>query len=215
MVVCHVPHRVGQGRVRAAAVEVVGVAEGEGAVDVLGGREDRVAGAPGAGAAGGRGVDEAWVRQGLVGVAEVESGGGGGAEVRVEVAAQVLLDDEEKARETGEGAVVEGVVEKGFAAGADRGELLEAAEACGAAGREDDEGEGGGGGGHGWFLQGGSELALPARCLRRRQDTRRFRYTAARRGVTCSEISRPASISARRSSQVFWRFNHSCGVVPK
>ena len=59
--------------------------------------EDRVAGAPGAGAAGGRVVDQTGVRQGLVCVAEVESGGGGGAEVRVEVGAQVLLDDEEEA----------------------------------------------------------------------------------------------------------------------
>ena len=91
------PHRVGQCRVGAAAVEVVGVAEGEGAVDVLGGGKDRVAGAPGAGAVGGRGVDEAGVCEGLVGVAEVESGGGGGAEVGVEVVAQVLLDDEEEA----------------------------------------------------------------------------------------------------------------------
>ena len=30
-----------------------------------------------------------------------------------------------------------------------------------------------------------------------------FAYTTAYRGVTCSEILRPASISARRSSQVF------------
>ena len=34
-------------------------------------------------------------------------------------------------------------------------------------------------------------------------------------GVTHSAISRPASISARRSSQVFCRFSHSCGVIPK
>ena len=33
--------------------------------------------------------------------------------------------------------------------------------------------------------------------------------------VTCLAISRPASISVRRSSQVFWRFSQSCGVVPK
>ena len=44
---------------------------------------------------------------------------------------------------------------------------------------------------------------------------RRLFYTNARRGVTCSAISRLASISARRSSQVFCRFSQSCGVVPK
>ena len=43
----------------------------------------------------------------------------------------------------------------------------------------------------------------------------RLLYTTACRGVTCSAISRPASISVRRSSQVFCRFNQSCGVVPK
>ena len=96
-VVCRASHRVGQGGVGAAAVEVVGVAEGEGAVDVLGSGEDRVAGAPGAGAVGGRVVDEAGVREGLVCVAEVESGGGGGVEVGVEIGLQALLDDEEEA----------------------------------------------------------------------------------------------------------------------
>ena len=64
---------------------------------MLGPGEDRVAGAPGADAAGGRVVDEAGVREGLVRVAEVESGGGGGVEVGVEVGLQVLLDDEEEA----------------------------------------------------------------------------------------------------------------------
>ena len=43
----------------------------------------------------------------------------------------------------------------------------------------------------------------------------RLLYTTARRGVTRCAISRPASISVRRSSQVFCRFNQSCGDVPK
>ena len=46
---------------------------------------------------GGGCVDEAGVREGLVCVAEVESGGGGGAEVGVEIGLQVFLDDEEEA----------------------------------------------------------------------------------------------------------------------
>ena len=64
---------------------------------MLGGGEDRVTGAPGAGAVGGRRVDQAGVREGLIRVAEVEAGGGGGAEVGVEVGLQVLLDDEQEA----------------------------------------------------------------------------------------------------------------------
>ena len=64
------------------------------------------------------------------------------AKMLVEVRAQRLLDDEEEAREAGQGGIVEGVVEEGLAARADGRELLEAAEPRGAAGREDDEGEG-------------------------------------------------------------------------
>ena len=42
-----------------------------------------------------------------------------------------------------------------------------------------------------------------------------LRYVTVSRGVTHLSISRPALISALRSSHVFCRFSHSCGVVPK
>ncbi len=42
-----------------------------------------------------------------------------------------------------------------------------------------------------------------------------LRYAADWRGETRSAISGPFSISARRSSQVFCRFSHRFGVVPK
>ena len=46
-------------------------------------------------------------------------------------------------------------------------------------------------------------------------DSSRLLYTTTCRDVTCSAISRLASIFVRRSSQVFCRRNQSCGVVPK
>ena len=95
----------------------------------------------------------------------------------------------------------------------DRRELLEAPEVRGAARREDDEGEGWGGG-HGVFRK--DRLRTTDQVVRRGDEERsQFLYTTARLGVTCSAISRPAPISARRSSHVFWMFNQSCGVVPK
>ncbi len=81
-------------------------------------------------------------REPLVHVADVEPGGDGGGEVCVEVVLLVLLDHQHEACEPRERAVMEGVVEEGLAAGTDRRELLETAEARGAAGREDDQGQG-------------------------------------------------------------------------
>ena len=46
-------------------------------------------------------------------------------------------------------------------------------------------------------------------------DSSRLLYTTTCRDVTCSAISRLASIFVRRSSQVFCRRNQSCGVVQK
>ena len=77
----------------------------------------------------------------LVRVADVEVGCRV-PKMRVEVRAQRLLDDEQKAGEPGEGRIVEGVVKEGFAARADGRKLLEATETGGAAGREDNEGQG-------------------------------------------------------------------------
>ena len=81
----------------------------------------------------------------LICVADVEPGGDGGAEVRVEIVPDFVADDEHEAREARQRTVVESVVEERRAARADGRELLEAAEAGGPAGREDDEGEGWGG----------------------------------------------------------------------
>ena len=64
--------------------------------------------------------------------------------------------------------------------------------------------------GRGSSLDGGRRCHCPARPERRRTTLR-----GPRRGTTCSVISRPRSISVRRSSQVFRRSNQSCGVVLK
>ena len=124
-----------------SAVEIVGVDDGEGAVHDATGAPDGVAGAPGFHAVRRR-SEAGWEVVGLLkGVADFEAGVGGvaRADAGAEGFLEVTADDEDDLGKAGLAGVVNGVVEDGLAAGAERVHLLEAAVAAAQAGGEDDE----------------------------------------------------------------------------
>ena len=129
----------GELAVAVRAVEIVGVDGGEGLVDDAGGEKDGLGGSPGLGAAGGDG--EAWgnvlerLEDVIDGDALFETRADGFAECLLDV----FADDEDELAEAGAEGVVDGVVDDGFAGGADGVDLLETAVTAAHAGGENEE----------------------------------------------------------------------------
>ena len=121
------------------AVVVVGVDDGEGAVDYVAGGEDGVAGAPGLDAAVGDRIAGRQVVELLVGVLDVYELGEPVAYGLVEGLLYLVLDDEHDGVEAGALGVVDGVVDDELAVAAHGVYLLETAVAAAHSGGHDDE----------------------------------------------------------------------------
>jgi hypothetical protein len=130
----------GQRRVGIAAVEVVGVDDGERRRDDVLGAEDGVGRAPRLFAAGGHGEPRWELIQRLEGEVDRDAAGELGGDALAEILLEVRTDDEDDLAEACADGVEDGVVEDGLAGRTHRVNLLEAAVAATHAGGEDEEG---------------------------------------------------------------------------
>ena len=123
----------------AAAVEVVGVDDGEGTVDLVGCAEHGVAGAPGLGAAFGNGVALGQLIQGLIGVDQIDEGRDPVADGGAEVGLHLGLDDAHDLAEAGADSVKDREVDDDVTGVVHGRDLLVAAETAAETGGHDDQ----------------------------------------------------------------------------
>ena len=122
---------------RLRAVVVVGIDDGEGAVDVGLCGQHRVAGTPGLHAALGDGVALGQLIQLLEGVLHVHHPGHAVADGSFESLLDLVLDDEDDRLEACAAGVVQGIIHDDLTAGTHRVDLLHAAVAAAHAGSHD------------------------------------------------------------------------------
>ena len=122
---------------RLRAVVVVGIDDGEGAVDVGLCGQHRVAGTPGLHAALGDGVALGQLIQLLEGVLHVHHPGHAVADGSFESLFDLVLDDEDDRLEACAAGVVQGIIHDDLTAGTHRIDLLHAAVAAAHAGSHD------------------------------------------------------------------------------
>lgn len=140
-----------------AAVEVIGVDGAEGAGDGVASAPDGMGGAPGFGAVVGRAVGRGKVVEGLESVGDVDFSVEALADTLFEFWFEVFADEEDDAVKSGADGIEDGVIEEGFAGGADGFHLFEATESAAHAGGHNKEGDGGRHGGRmetGWAPEG-------------------------------------------------------------
>ena len=121
------------------AVVVVGVDDGEGAVDLPGGAQDGLPCAPGLGPPGGDGEALRELVQGLVCAGQGHVGADMAPEAILKIPGHLLLDDADDLSEAGADGVIDGVVHDEVSAVVHRRHLLQTAEAASHPGGHDDK----------------------------------------------------------------------------
>ena len=109
------------------AKEIVRADDAEGALQLLSGGIDRVAGAPGLGAAGRRNKAPGQVLQGLIGVFHLDAVLKTAADDLPEGILQFPLDDKDHLAEAGQNGVVYRIINNDLTVGAQRVDLLQSA----------------------------------------------------------------------------------------